>query len=521
MPVRVDGTFTEQSDIIVDLPNGGINSSLSGGGGNDLIMADQDNFVSNYPAPGNSADTAFDMTGVSSIWNRSPHPDVMLAENLTHAMLATTGDGINQDWLRFDLAIGQALFVDVDYARREAGAGFDAVIEIFAANGTTRLAYNDDAVTAFGEGGSFSGLDPFLAFTAQSSGTYFVRIRATVDGPIPNGADYVAHFSLTDRDVGSTVPVPGADTLNGGEGNDTLYGGGGNDLLRGDAGNDRMDGGTGDDVFFVDSTSDVVIERAGEGDLDRVAANTDYVLGALAEIELLTTTQSTGTAALNLTGNRFSQSIVGNDGANVLSDGGGPGIDILFGRGGNDTYILRNANAIIVEGVGGGTADRVAAGVSFVLAADDNIEQMRTVSGSATTAIDLTGNSLVQTILGNAGANVLDGKGGNDTLTGGAGADDFVFSTTLGAGNLDRITDFVVGVDDIGLESAIFAAIGASLSSTEFRIGAAVDANDFLLYNAATGALTYDSNGNAAGGATQFATLATGLALTFSDFVIL
>ena len=40
------------------------------------------------------------------------------------------------------------------------------------------------------------------------------------------------------------------------------------------------------------------------------------------------------------------------------------------------------------------------------------------------------------------------------------------------------------------------------------------------VYNPATGALSYDVNGNAAGGATQFATLATGLALTNADFVV-
>ncbi|KAB2945320.1 MAG: calcium-binding protein, partial [Rhizobiaceae bacterium] len=40
------------------------------------------------------------------------------------------------------------------------------------------------------------------------------------------------------------------------------------------------------------------------------------------------------------------------------------------------------------------------------------------------------------------------------------------------------------------------------------------------VYNSATGALIYDSNGSAAGGATQFAILGTGLALTNADFLI-
>jgi Ca2+-binding RTX toxin-like protein len=75
-------------------------------------------------------------------------------------------------------------------------------------------------------------------------------------------------------------------------------------------------------------------------------------------------------------------------------------------------------------------------------------------------------------------------------------------------------------VDDILLLSSVFSAIGVTLTADEFRVGAAIDANDFILYNSATGALTYDTNGNGAGGATQFATLTTGLALTFDDFIM-
>jgi hypothetical protein len=51
------------------------------------------------------------------------------------------------------------------------------------------------------------------------------------------------------------------------------------------------------------------------------------------------------------------------------------------------------------------------------------------------------------------------------------------------------------------------------------RIGsAAADGNDHIIYNRDTGALIYDSNGNAAGGAVQFATIGKGLNLTANDF---
>jgi hypothetical protein len=60
-----------------------------------------------------------------------------------------------------------------------------------------------------------------------------------------------------------------------------------------------------------------------------------------------------------------------------------------------------------------------------------------------------------------------------------------------------------------------------ALTAAEFRISAAAaDADDRIIYNSTTGAVIYDSNGNVAGGATQFATLPAGLALTVLDFLV-
>ena len=58
------------------------------------------------------------------------------------------------------------------------------------------------------------------------------------------------------------------------------------------------------------------------------------------------------------------------------------------------------------------------------------------------------------------------------------------------------------------------------LNADAFHVGtAAADAEDRIIYNSTTGGLFYNSNGNAAGGSTQFAKLAAGLALTNADFV--
>lgn len=104
------------------------------------------------------------------------------------------------------------------------------------------------------------------------------------------------------------------------------------------------------------------------------------------------------------------------------------------------------------------------------------------------------------------------------------GDDKFLFNTAISITvNIDHITDFSHGHDKIELENAIFAKLTATgtLAASAFFIGSSAhDSNDHIIYNSSTGALIYDSNGNAAGGATQFATLTHGLALTNADFIV-
>ena len=103
--------------------------------------------------------------------------------------------------------------------------------------------------------------------------------------------------------------------------------------------------------------------------------------------------------------------------------------------------------------------------------------------GGADTLRGLAGND---TLKGGSGNDKIYGGLGLDTLTGGAGSDQFIFDTAPGSGNVDTITDFSTVYDRIGLENAIFTAVGANgtLASGAFYKGAAAhDASDRIIYN--------------------------------------
>ena len=62
-----------------------------------------------------------------------------------------------------------------------------------------------------------------------------------------------------------------------------------------------------------------------------------------------------------------------------------------------------------------------------------------------------------------------------------------------------------------------------ALNAAFFRAGAAaLDANDHIIYNKATGFVDYDANGNAAGGLTHLAVLTNKPAdVAFNDFAVI
>ncbi|MGZ2413017.1 Ca2+-binding RTX toxin-like protein [Sphingomonas sp. F9_3S_D5_B_2] len=302
------------------------------------------------------------------------------------------------------------------------------------------------------------------------------QLRANVENlSLSGSADIIGRGNDLDNSIAGNG---GSNRLYGYEGSDRISGGAGDDRLDGGTDADRLAGGTGNDTYYVDSTSDIVVEKAGEG-TDSVRTTANYTLSANVENGAVE-----GSSGVTLTGNAMNNVLYGGAGYNVLHGGdgddrlygdgdalygetgndvlkgnhsylnGGSGDDVLtsldddedqlIGGDGNDRYYAdgywEHTNSFgdfwhpddVVEELNGGI-DTIYA-VNFDLPA--NVEN-GVVSGSSGT---LGGNELANVLTGSDGADNLIGGAGNDTLNGRAG-DDKIYGQSdndvviAGAGN--------------------------------------------------------------------------------------
>lgn len=367
-----------------------------------------------------------------------------------------------------------------------------------------------------------------LDFETQASFSVTVTVDDDTIGATPDASQ---GYTLTLTDVaGVTLTGNGAaNTLVGTVEPDTLRGLGGDDILIGGLGDDLLDGGMGggDRASYADAPGDVVVSLAISGPQKTGGAGFDTLMGV---------EQLTGSAfGDTLTGDGLANRLAGGAGDDTIE--GGAGADLLFG-GANDSAGDTLSYASSTKGVtvslsiqDGVTAQSTMGAGSDILSGFENLTgsaHADTLGGSTGRNV-LSGGDGDDRIKAGAGADVVDGGKGNDvlfggfgadTLTGGDGEDDFIFHTALGGANVDLITDFE-GTDRIRLDNAIFTRLMATgpLSADFFHVGTeAADLNDFIIYDDASGALYYDSNGSRARGQVQFATLDPGLALTNASF---
>jgi Ca2+-binding RTX toxin-like protein len=346
----------------------------------------------------------------------------------------------------------------------------------------------------------------------RTSGLDRLRARGDVDFTLTDtqltgeGTDSLQHIDQVELigDGSANTLEASAFTL----GSVFLYGESGNDTLRGGHGNDQLEGGSGDDLLSGGAGRDRIV---GRGD-------TDFTLGA---------TQLSGLGTDSFDGIEEAH-LIGGPGANTLDGSGFTGALVLYeGRGGDDRLIGRATGNDRVRAAG--DADFTITDSQLTGLGTDSlqdIDQAQLIGYSGANRFDASAFTLGPVLI-NAGAgnDTLIGGAANDTLIGGAGADCFRFASALNtATNRDVITDFSLAQGDtIELANAVFTALPTPgpLAASAFFIGAAATSSDHrLLYNNATGLLTYDADGNGTAAAIAFATLSPGLALTSASFTV-
>ncbi len=234
------------------------------------------------------------------------------------------------DLYSFELEVGDTATIDIDavgdleLSRYEVSQTLDSELRLFDASGNELASINNAAAP-----GEQLGRDPYLEFTAETTGTYYVGVsqlgnrdydpfvESSGSGWIfPEigvfSGEYEINVALTENanppidtdllvgdETNNTLEgTAAADTIAGGLGDDIITGGDGDDILRGDlnsrdpqdaelggndilfggAGSDRIGGKAGNDILSGDAGDDFIWGDAGDDIIMGVTGN-DVLVG--------------------------------------------------------------------------------------------------------------------------------------------------------------------------------------------------------------------------------------------------
>jgi Ca2+-binding RTX toxin-like protein len=290
----------------------------------------------------------------------------------------------DRDWFAITLQAGASYTFTETGQHGSGGSLGDPYLRLHDAGGAT-LVENDDIVSG-------TNPDSQFAFTAPSTGTYYVEAGAFVDGyagsytlkvtqtggsPTGGGGQVlqaspasptVQGGSGDDTITGTTVADylrgnDGADVINGGPAFDDINGNQGADTLHGGAGDDWVVGGKDNDVQFGDAGDDIVWGNLGNDTLDGGAGN-DQVRGGQGDDSI-----SGGDGNDFISGDRGNDTETGGAGADTFHGSQDAGIDRVldFNYAEGDRVMLDPGTTYTASQVGADTVLDMGGGNQMIL----------------------------------------------------------------------------------------------------------------------------------------------------------
>ena len=414
--IRVSG-LGDNDVISLNEVNGALpRANLFGGAGNDVLTG------------GSGADQLFGQGGNDTLLGKGG-PDLLFGGDENDTL--TGGDADDQ-------AFGQSgndrmIWNPGDDTDLNEGAGGTDTVEVNGGNGAEQF-----AATANGTRVRFDRLNPApFAIDIGTSENLVVNANGGDDSFSATG-NLAALIKIT-VDGGA-----GTDTLLGSNGVDLLLGGDGNDFVDGNQGNDTALLGAGDDSFQwdpgdgndtiegQDGTDTMLFNGSNANENMEVSANGSRVrfVRNLANIVMdLDDVESIVARVLGGSDNVVVNDLSGTDAVNVAAElGGGAdgdnvvvnasnGDDIATVVGAGSTAQVTGLSALVsVSGAGAG--DRLTVNA---LAGDDVVDASVVIANSI--LLTLAGGDGSDVLIGGAGGDVLQGGPGDDVLIGGPGND--------------------------------------------------------------------------------------------------
>jgi Ca2+-binding RTX toxin-like protein len=386
-------------------------------------------------------------------------------------------------------------------------SGGDADDQVFGQGGNDRMIWNPGDDTDLNEGGD--GLDTVEVnggngteqFTTTANGS---RVRFDRLNPAPFSIDIGTSENLVVNMNGGDDSFSASGnlaaliklTVDGGAGNDTILGSNGADILLGGDGNDLVDGNQGDDVALLGAGGDTFQWDPGDGN-DTVegqdgsdtmlfnGANLGENMEVSANGQRVRFTRNVANIVMDLndvesivartfggTDNLVVDDLSGTDLTNVRADlaASGGGDDAAL-----DNVVVNGTDADDVVTVTSAAPNAQVAGLAALVSVSgaSAVDDRLTVDGLAgADVIDASGvatGSILLTLDGGDGDDVLIGGSGDDTLLGGEG-DDVLIG---GPGN--------DGLDGGPGDNVVIQSLGADTVTSATTAG-----NDWLTTHART-----------------------------------